>query len=63
MMARGLPVPIGMSFEIALGRWLAWVVHPESAWRRLHLRGRAVLVASYVGAGYLGTLLLLIAAN
>jgi len=56
-------VPIGMSFEIALGRWLAWVVHPESAWRRLHLRGRAVLVASYVGAGYLGTLLLLIAAN
>lgn len=63
MMARGLRRLSAMSFEIALGRWLAWVVHPESAWRRLHLRGRAVLVASYIGAGYLGTLLLLVAAN
>ena len=52
-----------MSFEIALGRWLAWVVHPEAAWRRLRLRGRAVLVASYMGVGYLGTLLMLLVAK
>ena len=52
-----------MSFEIALGRWLAWVVHPESAWRQLHGRGRAVIVASYAGVGYLATLLVLIAAG
>jgi hypothetical protein len=52
-----------MSFDIALGRWLAWTVHPEAAWRRLRLRGRAVLVATYVGAGYVATLLALLAVN
>jgi hypothetical protein len=57
-----IAVRCGMSFEIALGRWLACVVHPEAAWRRLRLRGRAVLVATYMGAGYVGTLLLLLAA-
>ena len=50
-----------MSFEIAAGRWLACVVHPEAAWRRLRPRWRAALVATYIGAGYVGTLLVLLA--
>ena len=52
-----------MNLEIALGRWLAWTVHPHAAWRRLRVRGRAVLIATYIGAGYVATLLLLIAAD
>jgi hypothetical protein len=52
-----------MSFEIALGRWLACVVHPEAAWRRLRRRGRAALLVTYVGAGYIGTLLVLVASR
>jgi hypothetical protein len=58
-----LAITRDMNLEIALGRWLAWTVHPHAAWRRLRVRGRAVLIATYVGAGYVGTLLLLIAAD
>ena len=50
----------GMSAEIALGRWLACAVHPEAAWRKSPARVRAMLVATYVGAGYLATLIVLI---
>ncbi len=50
-----------MSLEVAAGRWLACVVHPEAAWRKLRPRWRAALVATYVGAGYLVTLMVLIA--
>lgn len=49
-----------MSLEIAVGRWLACAVHPEAAWRRSRRRMRAVLVATYVGAGYVATLIALI---
>jgi type II secretory pathway component PulM len=50
-----------MSAEAAIGRWTAYVVHPQAAWRRLRPRGRALLVGTYVGAGYVGALIALIA--
>ncbi len=49
-----------MSVEIAVGRWMACAVHPEAAWRKSRARERALLVATYVGAGYLATLIVLI---
>ena len=50
----------GMSFDVLLGRWLAFVRHPQAAWRRLDARRRAALVGTYAGIGYVGTLVLLI---
>lgn len=47
-----------MSLETALGRWLAFVVHPCAAWR-IRPETRALVVGTYFGAGYLGTLLVL----
>ena len=52
-----------MSVEIAVGRWLACAFHPEAAWRRIRARERALLVVTYVGAGYLATLLVMITAR
>ncbi|MDQ3417774.1 MAG: hypothetical protein M3541_03180 [Acidobacteriota bacterium] len=52
-----------MSLEVAVGRWLACAVHPEAAWRKARPPERALLVATYVGAGYLATLLVLITAR
>jgi hypothetical protein len=52
-----------MSLEIALGRWMACAVHPQAAWRRSRARERALLVATYVGAGYVATLAVLITAR
>jgi hypothetical protein len=49
-----------MSIEVALGRWMACAVHPEAAWRKSRARERALLVVTYVGAGYLATLIVLI---
>ena len=49
-----------MSVEIALGRWMACAVHPQAAWQKSRARERALLVATYVGAGYLATLVALI---
>jgi hypothetical protein len=49
-----------MSVEVALGRWMACAVHPEAAWRKSRARERALLVATYAGAGYLATLIVLI---
>ena len=49
-----------MSLEVALGRWLACAVHPAAAWRKSQARERALLVATYAGAGYLATLIVLI---
>lgn len=49
-----------MSIEVALGRWLACAVHPQAAWRTSRARERGVLVATYIGAGYVTTLLALI---
>ena len=48
-----------MVVETAIGRWLACSVHPCAAWRRMRRRGRAILVGTYFGAGYLATLALL----
>lgn len=50
-----------MSLDTALGRWTAYVVHPQAAWRRLRPRGRALLVGTYAGVGYLVALVALIA--
>lgn len=50
-----------MTMETALGRWLACAVHPHAAWRVTRLRGRAVLVATYFGIGYLVALTVLLA--
>lgn len=49
-----------MPFEAALGRWLAFCVHPYAAWRRLPRKGRLLLVSSYFGAGYVTVLGLLL---
>jgi len=49
-----------MSVEVAVGRWLACAVHPEAAWRKSRARERALLVATYIGAGYVATLIALI---
>jgi hypothetical protein len=51
-----------MRLEIVLGRWLAWSVHPQAAWRRLGPGGRALLLGTYFSAGYLATFALLLAA-
>jgi hypothetical protein len=45
-----------MSLEIAIGRGLALCLHPTAAWRIVSTRGRVLLVAAYVGAGYLAVL-------
>jgi hypothetical protein len=58
---RGDCLPRGMRLETALGWWLACTVHPHAAWRRLRPAGRALLVGTYFGAGYLGGLLALAA--
>ena len=49
-----------MSVEILVGRWMACAVHPQAAWRQSRARERVLLVATYVGAGYLATLVALI---
>ena len=60
MLAHVLPADNGMEFDVTLGRWLAFVRHPQAAWRRLDVRRRAVLVGTYAGIGYAGTLVLLL---
>jgi hypothetical protein len=49
-----------MSFELLIGRGLAFCVHPTAAWRVLSTTGRALVVAAYACAAYvvvLGALL------
>ena len=50
-----------MGLETALGWWLACAVHPYAAWRALRPSGRAVLLGTYVGIGYVGGLMVLLA--
>lgn len=50
-----------MTLETAFGWWLACAVHPHAAWRRLRPAGRAMLVGTYVGIGYVGALVMLLA--
>lgn len=45
-----------MSFDLLIGRSLAFCVHPYAAWRRLDARGRTLLVGAYFGASYTAVL-------
>jgi hypothetical protein len=45
-----------MALEQALGRSLAFIVHPHAAWRILSPKGRAGLVGAYFLAGYAAAL-------
>ena len=49
-----------MTVERAVGWWLACAVHPQAAWRILRAKGRAMLIGTYFGAGYITALLLLL---
>lgn len=46
----------GVTKEVIIGRGLAFCAHPQAAWRRLPPKGRALIVATYFCAGYLGVL-------
>jgi hypothetical protein len=50
-----------MTWDIAVGRWLALCIHPICAWRVRSTRARAVVVTSYFAAGYAGVLVALLA--
>jgi hypothetical protein len=52
-----------MTLERILGRGLACCCHPCLAWRVLGRGGRAGLLAAYGVAGYVVTLVLLLAAG
>jgi len=45
-----------MSFEILLGRGLAWCVHPRAAWRVLTRSGRAFVICAYAAGGFVMTM-------
>ena len=48
-------------FEVLLGRSLAMCVHPYAAWRTHSMRGRLLILLTYVAASYavmLGMLLI-----
>jgi hypothetical protein len=51
-----------MTMDVVLGWWLACAVHPYAAWRRLRPAGRARRVGTYFGLGYVGALMVLLAA-
>jgi hypothetical protein len=50
-----------MTLDTAIGWWLACAVHPQAAWRALRPAGRAMLIGTYFGAGYLVALMALVA--
>jgi len=41
-----------MALDVFLGRALAFCVHPCSAWPRLDVRGRTLIVATYFTTAY-----------
>jgi hypothetical protein len=45
-----------MSFDLLIGRGLAFCVHPKAAWNVLSTPGRAFVVAAYAGAAYVAVL-------
>lgn len=51
-----------MSFDLLIGRGLAFCVYPTAAWRVLSTRGRALVVAAYASAAYVAVLGLLLLA-
>jgi hypothetical protein len=50
-----------MTIEAMIGRSLAFCLHPTAAWRVLSPKRRALLVAAYFGASYVGVLAVLLA--
>jgi hypothetical protein len=59
-----LPLAVTMmrskvSWDIALGRWLALCVHPICTWRLRSARARALIVTSYFAVSYIGALAML----
>ena len=57
----GFAILLSVGLDVTFGRWLAFVRHPQAAWRRLDSRHRAALVGAYAGIGYIGTLALMVA--
>lgn len=57
--------PMGTDFaedqRMALGRLLAYCAHPAAAWRRISKGDRTLVIAAYFGAGYVLTLVALLA--
>lgn len=45
-----------MSWELLLGRSLAFCAHPAAAWRVLSRPGRVLIIGAYFTAGYVGVL-------
>ena len=60
VLATFLPFRAGMTWDIALGRWLALCAHPVCAWRVRSKRARVLVVSSYFVAGYAAALLALL---
>jgi hypothetical protein len=56
-LAAFLPFHATMTWDIALGRWLALCLHPICAWRMRSKTIRALVVTSYFAAGYGAALL------
>jgi hypothetical protein len=46
--------------SVAIGRSVAFCVHPGASWRCLPASGRVWLVAAYVSAGYVTVLIALL---
>ena len=46
---------------MVLGRFLAYCAHPALAWRRVSAADRALIVGAYAAAGYVITLVTLLA--
>jgi hypothetical protein len=53
---------MGVPFDVAIGRALAWCALPHLSWRRLPASGRVLLVAAYVSASYVTVLAVLLVA-
>ena len=51
-----------MTWELLLGRSLAFCLHPSAAWPVLPQSGRVLMLAAYFGAAYVGVLLTLLVA-
>lgn len=60
-LAKLLPSPSPMPFEILFGRWLALCAHPICAWRGRGATARLLVVTSYLAAGYFTVLIALLA--
>ena len=48
------------TWEIVLGRWLAFCAHPVCAWRARSPRAKLVVLMSYFAAGYVSVFVALL---